>query len=482
MNYSVSEKAFQLDGIRAQIIGIDKSFRVLDGNILPYVYLDNAASTPSFEFVWEKIGELLQFYSGVHRGTGHKSLISTRVYEEAREIIGDFVGADTERDSVIFTSNTTDSVNKLVYALHLDPDDVVITSLMEHHSNDLPWRYKVQEERIELLPDGSLDIGDLEKKLGTYGDRVKLVAITGASNVTGVMPPIYNIAELVHEHGCKLFVDCAQLVAHRKINMGKVGTPQRLDFIAFSGHKMYAPFGSGVLIGPRDVFEAYEPGVKGGGTIELVTLDEVLWDSSPYRQEAGSPNVMGAVSIAIAASVLTELSLDKIAEHEFELISYTIEKLSSIKGIRFFGPSQSSKINSRLGVLSFELDSTPSGKVAAILGFEGAIGVRHGCFCAHPYVVRLLKIPDSKIDTLKEQVRKGDKSRVPGIIRISLGCYNTKDEIDYLATVLTRIVNKEYSGDYLIEKHTGVYYPRNFDMSDLEDYFRLPQLRPGDDA
>jgi cysteine desulfurase/selenocysteine lyase len=250
-----------------------------------------------------------------------------------------------------------------------------------------------------------------------------------------------------------------------------------LDFIAFSGHKMYAPFGSGVLVGRKDIFDEFEPDSKGGGTIELVTLDDIVWASAPDRQEAGSPNVIGAVSIAVAASVLSELSLSKIAEHEFELIFYTTEKLSLIKGVIFFGPSISREINSRLGVLSFELENIPCGKVAAILGFEGAIGVRHGCFCAHPYVVRLLKIPSYQIDVLKDQVRKGDKSQVPGIVRISLGCYNTKEEIDYLATVLTRIGNKDYIGEYLVDKHTGVYYPRNFNISDFDKYFQLPQLR-----
>jgi selenocysteine lyase/cysteine desulfurase len=258
--------------------------------------------------------------------------------------------------------------------------------------------------------------------------------------------------------------------------MGIVGTPQRLDFIAFSGHKMYAPFGSGVLVGRKDIFNAYEPDNKGGGTIELVTLDDVIWTSAPDRQEAGSPNVIGAVSIAVAASVLSELSLHEIAKHEFELMSYILEKLSSIKGIKFFGPSLSRDIKSRLGVLSFELESIPCGKVAAILGFEGAIGVRHGCFCAHPYVVRLLKIPSFQIDILKEQVRKGDKSQLPGIVRISLGCYNTKEEIDYLATILARIANNDYMGEYLVDKHTGVYYPHNFNISDLDKYFQLPQL------
>jgi len=473
---TIIDNKLRIEEIRDQIIGINAEVKLLNGDIHQYVNFDNAASTPSFKVVWEKITELLNYYSAVHRGTGYKSLISTEAYEEARNIIRDFVGADEENDCVVFTGNTTDSINKLVSILHLEPDDIVITSMIEHHSNDLPWRRKVNLVRLNMLPDGNLDLDDLTNKLNKYGNKVKLVTLSGASNVTGLMPPIYQIAEIVHKFGSKLLVDCAQLIAHRRIKMGKVGSPQRLDFIVFSGHKMYAPYGSGALIGAKKDFSRNAPLFRGGGTIELVTLNDIIWAEPPDLLEAGSPNVLGAVAIGAACKILSKINLDSIAKHEFELTKYAISELVKLKGVRLYGPTKSLEINKKVGVISFDIENLPCGIVAAILGYEGAIGVRHGCFCAHPYVTQLLNVPPSEIIRLTDRVRKSDKSQVPGLVRVSLSCYNSEEEVDHLINVLKTIIDSKYYGKYQVDTHTGVYYPIGYDRNELSSYFTLSNI------
>jgi cysteine desulfurase/selenocysteine lyase len=239
---------------RSEIVGIDRSVPLLDGSKRAYTFFDNAASTPTFCGVQQKVDEFLGWYSSVHRGSGFKSLVSTGAYEQAREIVARFVGANPDTHSVIFGKNTTEAINKLAHRFSLQRGDVVLTTAMEHHSNDLPWRPRAQVEYVGLCEDGSLDIEDLQRKLEHLTGRVKLVAVTGASNVTGFAPPIYDIAELAHQHGAVILADCAQLAPHRSIDVGPLDAPRHLDFVALSAHKMYAPFGTGALIGPREFF------------------------------------------------------------------------------------------------------------------------------------------------------------------------------------------------------------------------------------
>ena len=224
--------------LRSGVIGIDQQVPLLDGGRTTYAYLDNAASTPALGHVQRKVNQALRWYSSVHRGSGYKSLISTRAYEQARAMVASFFGADLDSDVVIFGKNTSEAVNQLANAMAFGPEDVVLTTTMEHHSDDLPWRAKARVEHVGIQPDGSLDLDDLKSRLERNDGKVRLVAVTGASNVTGYLPPLHDIAVLAHEHGATIFVDCAQLAAHRKIHMGPVGSPRRLDFIAISAHKM----------------------------------------------------------------------------------------------------------------------------------------------------------------------------------------------------------------------------------------------------
>lgn len=461
MVYSENVHAVRVD-LRNAIVGVDQIVPLLDGSEVPYVNLDNAASTPVLKRVMENAEAALNWYSSVHRGSGFKSMLSTQLYEEAREIVLDFVGADKGQDCIIFCKNTTEALNKLAKQFPFEPGDMVLTTGMEHHSNDLPWRARAQVIHAGLLPDGSLDLDDFTARLRQHAGQIKLVAITGASNVTGYMPPIYDIAELAHEQGARIVVDCAQLLPHRTVNMGDHHSPRHLDFIAFSAHKIYAPLGSGGLVGPTEFFNQGDPDVRGGGTVEIVTLKEVTWTGAPEREEAGSPNVIGAVVLASSLKFLSKIGMENIARHEAELTHYALMRLAAIPGIKIFGSKDLDSVANRVGVIPFALDGISHGKLAAILGFEGGIGVRNGCFCAHPYILHLLGVSDEEYRDYHDRVRQHNRADLPGLVRMSFACYNNFNDVDRLITMLEKITHGDIQGDYTVDTASGTYYPRGF--------------------
>ncbi len=448
--------------LRPEIIGIDQVVPLLDGTNVPYVNLDNAASTPAFRRVQEKVNEALLWYSSVHRGSGYKSMLSTQLYEQARQIVMDFVGADHEHDCIVFAKNATEAINKLANRFPFEAGDIVLTTGMEHHSNDLPWRAKARVIHAGLLPDGALDVEAFQHTLEKYAGQIKLVAITGASNVTGYLPPIYDIAEMAHRHGAQIFVDCAQLLPHRKVDMGPHDSPRHLDFIAFSAHKIYAPLGSGGLIGPKTFFEQGEPDVRGGGTVEIVTLDDVIWSDPPEKDEAGSPNVIGAVALAASLQFLSEVGMDNLAHHEAELTRYALTRLADIPGMQIYGSRDPEAADQRVGVIPFGLDDMPPHKLASILSFEGGIGVRSGCFCAHPYILHLLGVTEEEYRTHHNNVLQHNRAELPGLVRMSFGSYNNLEDIDRLVEMLGRISRGEIRGQYDVDAASGEYYPRGF--------------------
>jgi selenocysteine lyase/cysteine desulfurase len=462
-----------VEALRQRVVGVGKEVPLLDGSTRPYVNFDNAASTPAFRDVRDRVVEFLGWYSSVHRGAGYKSLVSTHAYERAHQVVAEFVGADLETHCVIFGKNTTEAINVLAESMRLSSDDVVIATASEHHSNDLPWRPRAKVVYVMPDEDGAVYLENVAELLDRYAGRVKLVAVTGASNVTGFLPPIHDIAELAHDHGARILVDCAQLAPHRAIDVGDLGSHDHLDFVAISGHKMYAPFGTGALIGPRDYFQDASPAQRGGGTIKVVTLDEVHWAEPPERYEAGSPNVVGAVALASSIRVLSAVGMERIAAHEKELTSYAVRRLADVDGVRLYGLRDPDRMEERLGVVPFTVDGVPHGEVAAVLSMEGAIGVRNGCFCAHPYVLRLLDVSGTEYGVYKQMVLSGDRSMLPGLVRVSFGCYNTLEEIDWLVEMVQRVVDGDYEGDYVVDKQSGSYSPRNFDAPALEESFRL---------
>jgi cysteine desulfurase/selenocysteine lyase len=444
--------------IRGHIIGLETKVPLLDGRAVTYVNFDNAASTPPLREVLQTINDFMPWYSSVHRGTGFKSIVSTEAYEKARETVADFFGANPRDHIVIFGKNSTEALNKLSYRLELKKSDIVLVSLLEHHSNDLPWRKQATLKRIKMDKSGRLDEQHFDELLQKYKGKVKLVAVTGGSNVTGHIPDIHRLAEKAHSHGAQILVDCAQLAPHRKVDIKDLKDPRALDYIVISAHKMYAPFGTGALIGRRDTFERGAPELCGGGTIDLVTTNRVEWTSLPDRDEAGSPNVVGAVALAVSLRFLSQVGMQVVARHEAELTAYALEKLNQIKQIEVFGDTNPQTADQRLGAIPFKVKGLKHSLVAAILGTEWGIGVRSGCFCAHPYVTRLLRLNKQEMDKFGHDVLHGDKSSMPGLVRISFGMYNTKEEVDYLADALQAIAAGEYQGNYKQDTKTGEFH------------------------
>ncbi len=461
-----------LVAIRRQIVGLDTKVPTLSGATKTYINFDNAASTPPFAKVLKAINDFAPWYSSVHRGSGFKSQIASEAYEQAREITLDFFGANPCQHTAIFVKNTTEAINKLSYRLELSKDDVVLVGLIEHHSNDLPWRRAAHVEHIGIDEQGRLDEADLGRLFKKFGQRVKLLAISGASNVTGTLPNIYKLAAKAHAHGAQILVDCAQLAPHRKINMKNLEDPEHLDFIAISAHKMYSPFGTGALIGRRDTFERGAPEVCGGGTINVVTEDEVEWAAPPDRDEAGSPNVVGAVAFGKALKQFSKIGMDKVAKHEAELTTYALKRLSEIPGIVIYGQTNPARAGQRLGVITFNLSELHHELVAAVLGTEWGIGVRSGCFCAHPYVTKLLGLDAKQTKQFRSAVHTGDRRHIPGMVRVSFGIYNTKSEVDVLVDALDQIAAGAYEGEYDQDKTTGEFKARGW-YPRLENYFSI---------
>ncbi|MDH3252325.1 MAG: aminotransferase class V-fold PLP-dependent enzyme [Ignavibacteria bacterium] len=457
-----------LEGLRQEIVGIDTLVPVLDGTERPYIFLDNAASTPAFRRVVERVVEFLPWYSGVHRGTGFKSLISTEIFDRAHSAVARFVDADLSTNTVIFTKNTTECVNKLANRFRFSPDDIVVTTMMEHHSNDLPWRKHAHVIHIGVTEEGYADLQELSDTLKRHAGRVKLVAINGASNITGICAPIHTIAEWAHTAGAKIFVDAAQLAPHRAISMRGDDDPGHIDFLALSAHKLYAPFGTGALIGPMGFFEDGEPDAVGGGVVDIVTLDEVAWNHPPQKEEAGSPNVIGGIALAEALSVLQEVGLDAIEQHERELLEYAYSRLRSMESVALYGPT--TDLRDKVGVITFNVDGMHHALVGAIMATEAGIGVRNGCFCAHPYVKHLLKVTPEEDHRLTQEVLSGNKANMPGMVRASLGCYSNRDDIDALVETLGRVAAGEYRGSYIQDRGSGAYQEKDFRPS-FSKYF-----------
>ncbi|MGE5498078.1 MAG: aminotransferase class V-fold PLP-dependent enzyme [Syntrophothermus sp.] len=455
-----------------QVLGNHSLTPLLDGSLKEYVFLDNAASTPPLMEVVEAVQEFMPFYSSVHRGTGFKSRLSTAAYDKAHEIIARFVGADFETNTVIFGKNTTEAINKLSYRLDIPDDKYVITTHMEHHSNDLPWRDRAKVLHVEVTGDGRFDENDFDRLLNEYKGKIALVTVTGASNVTGYLQPIHRLARKAHEAGARILVDAAQLAPHRQVDMKPDNDPEHLDFVVIAGHKMYAPFGTGALIGPREVFLKGKPEYSGGGTVNVVTKNEVHWGGTPDRDEAGSPNVIGAIAMAKAAETLMKTGMDYVAEHERELTAYALGKLKAVPGIVIYGESDPGKAHEKVGVIPFNLEDKPHFLVSAILGYEGGIGVRSGCFCAHPYVMHLLGIKEAEAKAWQQRMLNGDKTEMPGLVRMSFGCYSTKEDVDALVEMLHKIARGEYKGNYQVRKKSGEYLPEGYEDSFLE-YFQL---------
>lgn len=443
--------------LAASCVGVDTTVPVLGGGRRRYVNLDNAATTPALRPVQEAVDRFLPHYSSVHRGAGYKSLVSTEVFDRCRRRVAAFVGASLDHATVIFGKNTTEMVNKLSRRLKVEEGDLVLLSAVEHHSNDLPWRKAARVVRLPVDRRGALDLDQLETQLRAHAGRIKIIAVSGASNVTGHQAKIHEIAALAHRHGARILADCAQLAPHRAIDVRSPDDPGHLDFVVFSAHKMYAPYGIGVLVGPREFFDGSEPDHVGGGTVELVTASTAHWAPTPDRDEPGTPNLLGAVALARAIGCLMEVGFEAIANHERALTSYALKRLREVPGIELYGDVAPVPGEDRIGVIPFNLQGLHHSLLASALSWEGGIGVRSGCFCAHPFIQQLLGIPESAEPDLLARVLAKDRSRLPGLVRMSFGLFNTEADVDVVVEKLSEFAHDGVRGLYHFSDSYGEY-------------------------
>lgn len=412
------------------LVGSAVDVPLVSGEWRRYVNLDYAASAPCLVAVKQAVDELLPWYSSVHRGAGYKSLLATGAYEDAREAVRLFVGGRGD-DAVVFTRNTTDALNLLAAAL--TPDTEVFAFAGEHHANLLPWRRgRVTVLPVPASPADALD--SLDRALGEPARSPRLVAVTGASNVTGEIWPYPQIARLAHERHARILLDAAQLAPHHPLDMAG----EDIDYLAMSGHKLYAPFGVGVLVGRPDWLAAREPFLAGGGAVRYVTVDDVLWADLPDRQEAGSPNVIGAVALGAACRTLQAADMTRVAASETMLLDLARDRLAAVPGVQQYQTWAPG--HPRIAVLPFTLTSVPYAQLAVVLSAEYGIGIRHGCFCAHPLMAHLLGVSPAQSEDLRRGMKGGTPTIVPGAVRASAGLGTTAADVDRLVEALATIV------------------------------------------
>ncbi len=432
---------------REHFAGVDLPVPIAGGATVTGVNFDNAASTPPLKRVRDAVNGFSDVYSSVHRGTGYKSRLATEAYEQARELVARFLSVDPQSQVVIFVKGTTDALNRIAAGQsRLDGRQVLVTE-MEHHADLLPWRHRSGHVMVGLSPDGHIDLAAIEHALTEGKGTIGLVAVCGASNVTGFVSPIHEIAELAHRHGALVSIDAAQLAPHHRIDIGPASDPGHLDFVSLSGHKMYAPYGAGVLVAPRDFF-AGAPEVMGGGAISIVTWDDTVWADLPDREEAGSPNVIGAVALGVAIETLLELGFDEMLRHEVELGQALHSRLRGIPGVGVLGGAEAPGAAPRLGLASFVVDGLHHGLVAAALSHEWGIAVRNGCFCANPYVFHLLHMDRREVEAVEGEVTSGHRKALPGAVRASLAPYNTALELDRFVEAITQIARGRLKATY----------------------------------
>lgn len=397
---------------------IRKDFPILDQivNDEPLVYLDNAATTQKPKAILEAVNRYYQEdNANVHRGVHTLAERATASYEAARETVRRFINASSTKE-VLFTRGTTTGLNWIGRFAEeiLEEGDEVLISIMEHHSNILPWQEACRKTGAKLvyayLKDGGLDLEDFREKLT---DRTKFVSITHASNVLGVINPIQELAQLAHEKGAIMVVDGAQSVPHMKIDVQKLDA----DFFVFSGHKMAGPTGIGVLYGKEHYLNQMSPVEFGGEMIDFVYEQSATWKELPWKFEAGTPNMAGAIGLAAAIDYLEAIGMDAIEHHEQELIAYVFPKLQAIEGLKIYGSQDLAK---RSGVISFNLGNLHPHDLATALDYEG-VAVRAGHHCAQPLIQYL---------------------EVPATARASFYLYNTKEDCDKLVEAL--IKTKEF--------------------------------------
>ncbi|WP_406836938.1 aminotransferase class V-fold PLP-dependent enzyme [Streptomyces sp. AHU1] len=428
------------------VLGRDVTVPLVTGGEVTYAALDYAASAPALQRVWDDVAAYAPYYGSVHRGAGYLSQLSTDLFENARRTVEEFLDCRAG-DQVVFTRSTTDSLNLLAAALPAGCQVFVFET--EHHASLLPWRdARVTYLNAPRTPGEAVDT--LERALAARDPHgPALVCVTGASNVTGELWPVRELAAAAHAHGARIVLDAAQLAPHHPVSVQDLD----VDWVAFSGHKLYAPFGSGVLAGRSDWLRAAEPYLAGGGASRRVARREdggvdVEWHDSAARHEAGSPNVIGAYSIASACKALAEEGFDRLVAREQHLIRTVRAGLAEIPEVRvlsLFGDDAP-----RVGVISFVVEGWNSSHFAAALSAEYGIGVRDGLFCAHPLVRTLLgSAPEVQGECGAPEAAPGEKSL--NAIRVSFGAGTPDEHVERFVRAVRELVSDGARWQYRTE-------------------------------
>lgn len=428
------------------VLGKDVTVPLVTGGEVTYAALDYAASAPALQRVWDDVAAYAPYYGSVHRGAGYLSQLSTDLFENSRETVAEFLGCRAG-DQVIFTRSTTDSLNLLAAVLPADCQVFVFET--EHHASLLPWR----DARVTYLNAPRTPAQAVESLERALADRdpygPALVCVTGASNVTGELWPVKELAAAAHAHGARIVLDAAQLAPHHPVDIAELD----VDWVAFSGHKLYAPFGSGVLAGRSDWLTDAEPYLAGGGASRQVARRadggvDVEWHTTAARHEAGSPNVIGVYSIASACKALTEAGFDHLVAREQRLVTEVLAGLAEVpevKVLSLFGDDAP-----RVGVISFVVEGWNSSHFAAALSAEYGIGVRDGLFCAHPLVRTLLgSDPQDVGECGAPEAEPGQKSL--NAIRVSFGAGTPDEHVERFLRAVKELVNEGARWKYRTE-------------------------------
>ncbi|RCJ34799.1 aminotransferase V [Nostoc minutum NIES-26] len=437
------------------------SFRVKtrNGKYVKYINLDNGATTTPFATLKQYVNEMLDTYGSVHRGSGQKSIITTQEYDASRDIIREFVNSSSQ-NYVIFAKNTTEAINGAATLWAKRPGKILVSDI-EHSSNLLPWVTRDEVVQYRTQPDGSVSLAEIENIFKAHQNRskaeqIKLLTITGASTITGYRPPIYELAALAHKYGAKMFADVCQLIQHERVDMRADDDPCHLDFVAFSGHKMYAPYGTGVLLGPKEFFDGSYPYQIGGGNLPYITRNlEIKRFYTERAHDPGTPNAMGAIAIAKAIQIIEELGRDRIAEYEHSLVDFTFTRLQAIPGVKVHIPG-----DNLAHVIPFDIDGFDGRLVAEILAQEYGIGVRAGAFCTYEYIRKLKNISDEQDCEIAKEVESGITRNIPSIIRASFAVYNTLEDCDRFLDAILEIAKNGldyYLPYYTQNQTTGVW-------------------------
>ncbi|MEU8937106.1 aminotransferase class V-fold PLP-dependent enzyme [Streptomyces goshikiensis] len=429
------------------VLGRDVTVPLVTGGEVSYAALDYAASAPALQRVWDDVAAYAPYYGSVHRGAGYLSQLSTDLFEQSRVTVAEFLDC-RPGDQVVFTRSTTDSLNLLASVLPADCQVFVFET--EHHASLLPWtNARVTYLNAPRTPAEA--VATLERALaGRDPHGPALVCVTGASNVTGELWPVKELAAAAHAHGARIVLDAAQLAPHHPVSVRELD----VDWVAFSGHKLYAPFGSGVLAGRADWLQEAEPYLAGGGASRKVARREdggveVEWHTTAARHEAGSPNVIGVYSIASACRALTDAGFESLVERERHLIAKVREGLAEVPAVRvlsLFGDDAP-----RVGVISFVVDGWNSSHFAAALSAEYGIGVRDGLFCAHPLVRTLLgSEPQAQGECGAPEAAPGERSL--NAIRVSFGAGTPDEHVERFVRAVGELVADGAKWQYRTEE------------------------------